>query len=236
MQIVNNFKILDQFDTLKNLRNGVYASKLITHDQLNKTYEETDFDYNKEYQYLHHTESGKDGVKTDNKGILPLHLREGAYLSDYPESTMYLWPDTQSIHGDISTPPIKDILLKRLSQRLAFMSNRLEITVPGFTGVTAGDLITFEMPSYTPAGDVEPSGNDPYMSGRYLVTSVRHQLNRTLKKHVMVLECMKDSVRRPYPEETNDTFIGKEKNNEGIIDIYKLDEIYSNIAGGLFKG
>jgi len=236
MQIVNNFKILDQFDTLKNLRNGVYASKLITHDQLNKTYEETDFDYNKEYQYLHHTESGKDGVKTDNKGILPLHLREGAYLSDYPESTMYLWPDTQSIHGDISSPPIKDILLKRLSQRLAFMSNRLEITVPGFTGVTAGDLITFEMPSYTPAGDVEPSGNDPYMSGRYLVTSVRHQLNRTLKKHVMVLECMKDSVRRPYPEETNDTFIGKEKNNEGIIDIYKLDEIYSNIAGGLFKG
>ena len=236
MQIVNNFKILDQFDTLKNLRNGVYASKLITHDQLNKTYEETDFDYNKEYQYLHHTESGKDGVKTDNKGILPLHLREGAYLSDYPESTMYLWPDTQSIHGDISSPPIKDILLKRLSQRLAFMSNRLEITVPGFTGVTAGDLITFEMPSYTPAGDVEPSGNDPYMSGRYLVTSVRHQLNRTLKKHVMVLECMKDSVRRPYPEETNDTFIGKEKNNEGIIDIYKLDEIYSNEAGGLFKG
>jgi hypothetical protein len=74
------------------------------------------------------------------------------------------------------------------------------------------------------------------MSGRYLVTSVRHQLNRTLKKHVMVLECMKDSVRRPYPEETNDTFIGKEKNNEGIIDIYKLDEIYSNVAGGLFKG
>jgi len=27
MQIVNNFKILDQFDTLKNLRNGVYAGK-----------------------------------------------------------------------------------------------------------------------------------------------------------------------------------------------------------------
>ena len=52
----------------------------------------------------------------------------------------------------------------------------------------------------------------------------------------MVLECMKDSVRRPYPEETNDTFIGKEKNNEGIIDIYKLDEIYSNEAGSAFKG
>ena len=236
MQIVNNFKILDQFDTLKNLRNGVYASRLITHNQLNKTYTETDFNYELEYGKIFHTETDKNGGKETEKGILPKYIREGKSLTDYPESTLYLWPDTQSIHGDISSPPIKDILLKRLSQRLAFMSNRLEITVPGFTGVTAGDLITFEMPSYTPAGDVEPSGNDPYMSGRYLVTSVRHQLNRTLKKHIMVLECMKDSVRRPYPEETNDTFIGKEKNNEGIIDIYKLDEIYSNIAGGLFKG
>ena len=233
MQIVNKFQILDQFDTLKNLRNGVYASKLITHDQLNKTYTETDFDYNKEFETIHHTEAGKDGVKTDNKGILPLHLREGSYLSDFAESTLYLYTNTQNIHNDVSEAPIKDILQKRLSQRLAFMSNRLELTLNGFTGVTAGDLITFEMPSYTPAGE---SPIDPYMSGRYLVTSVRHQLNRKLKKHIMILECMKDSVRRPYPEERNDTFINKEKNNEGIIDIYKLDEIYSNIAGGYFQG
>ena len=234
MQIVNSFKILDQFDTLKNLRNGVYASRLITHDQLTKTYVETDFDYNNEFESIHHTESGKDGVRTDNKSILPLHLREGSYLSNFAESTLYLYTDTTLIHNDTAEPPIKNILQKRLSQRLAFTSNRLEIVVPGFTGVTAGDLITFEMPSYTPAGDIEPLGIDPYMSGRYLVTSVRHQLNRTLKKHVMVLECMKDSVRRPYPEEINDTFINKEKNFEGIIDIYKLDEIFANEASGGF--
>jgi len=41
----------------------------------------------------------------------------------------------------------------------------------------------------------------------------------------MVLECMKDSVRRPYPNEFNDTFIEKEKNNEGIIDQYEFDTI-----------
>ena len=82
----------------------------------------------------------------------------------------------------------------------------------------------------------EPSDMDPYMSGRYLITTVRHSIDLKMKKHIMTLECMKDSVRRPYPEETNDTFIGKEKNNEGIIDIYKLDEIYSNQAGGYFKG
>ena len=79
------------------------------------------------------------------------------------------------------------------------------------------------MPSYEPKTGNEPSDNDRYMSGRYLVTSVRHQINIGMKKHVMVLECMKDSVRIPYPEEVNDTFIEREKNNEGIIDIYEFD-------------
>jgi hypothetical protein len=40
----------------------------------------------------------------------------------------------------------------------------------------------------------------------------------------MVLECIKDSVKRPYPEELNDTFTGKEKADRGIIDQYTLDE------------
>jgi hypothetical protein len=40
----------------------------------------------------------------------------------------------------------------------------------------------------------------------------------------MVLECLKDSVKRPYPEELNDTFTGKEKADRGIIDQYTLDE------------
>jgi len=235
MQIAINFRILDQFDTLKNLRNGVFASQLITHDQLNKTYKETNFDYNKEFQILHHTESGKDGVRTDDKGILPLVLRDGAFLSDFAESTLYLKTDTSLVHDNISSIPVKNILQRRLSQRLAFTSFRLEITVNGCTGVTAGDLITFEMPTFAPAGDVEDLNRDPYMSGRYLVTSVRHQLNRQLNKHIMVLECMKDSVRRPYPEQTIDTFIGKEKNNEGIIDIYELDRRHSNQIAGLFK-
>lgn len=235
MQVVESFRILDQFDTLKNLRNGVYASKLIIHDQLKKTYAETDFDYNKEYESLHHTESGKDGIRVDNKGILPLHLREGSYLSDFAESTLYLLGNTSQVHNNFEEPPIENILQKRLSQRLAFASNRLEITVPGFTGLSAGDLITFEMPSYTPAGDVEPSNNDPFMSGRYLVTDIRHQLNRPRNKHIMVVTCMKDSVRRPYPEEQNDTFIDKEKNKEGIVDLYVLDDLVSNEASGSFK-
>jgi len=239
MQIAMKYTITDQFDTLKNLRNGVFASTLITHDQLNKTVEETVFDYNVEYENFIHTENGPDGTKTDNTSILPLHKREGAFLSDFPQSTLYLWPQTSQTHYTNNTPieiaPQKEILQRRLSQRLAFTSFKLELTVPGFTGLQAGDLITFEMPSYQPVGEAEALDRDPYVSGKYLVTSIRHQLNRRMNKHIMVLECMKDSVRRPYPEENVDTFIGKEKERRGVIDIYELDRIYTNSLDGIFS-
>ena len=239
MQIAIKYRIVDQFDTLKNLRNGVFASKLIIHDQLNKTYEEVDFSYHDEYANLFHLETGKDGTRTNNQGILPLYTREGQTLSDYPESTLYLWTQTSDTHYSGDTPldnaPMAEILQKRLSQRLALQSFKLELTVPGMTGLQAGDIINFDMPSYEPAGGSEPLDHDPYLSGRYLVTSIRHQLNRKQNKHFMVLECMKDSVNRPYPEEGLDTFINKEKAHDGIIDIYEVDTMVEDSASGIFS-
>jgi hypothetical protein len=234
MQIAIKFKIVDQFDTLKNLRNGVYASKLITHDATYKQFTVRDFDYNTEYEQSMHTEPGKDGIKTDNTGILPLFNKEGKFLSSQYNTSRMFASSTQKIHDNTELPNPRDYLQKRLSQRLAFTSFKLEITVPGFTGLTAGDLITFEMPSFQPYGEGNPRDNDPYMSGRYLITSIRHQLNRKQNKHIMILECMKDSVRKPYPEENVDTFTGKEKERRGIINIYELDKNTLNALNNFF--
>jgi hypothetical protein len=226
MQMVMNYRITDQFDTLKNLRNGVYSSKLITHDQLNKTYNEYQFNYLNNYANSQHTEYGQYGARADGKGILPIALNEGKFMSDYAGVT-YLWSSTQNRHDEsVETPPIENILQKRLSQRLAFSSFKLQLTVNGFTGLRAGDVITFEMPSYSPNPDSEPLDDDPYVSGRYLISSIRHQLNRKLRKHVMLIECMKDSVRRPYPSNVvSDTFVGQEKRVDGIVNLYDLDNI-----------
>ena len=225
MQIAICYRVLDQFDTLKNLRNGIYASKLITQDALYKTYEETDFNYETEYGNHFHTETGRDGVRETEKGILPKYVREGKSFTDFPESTLYSWTSTSYKHNDMYRNDMKEIVQRRLSQRLGLKTFKLELTVNGFTGVQSGDLISFEMPSYEPKTGSEPYDNDAYLSGRYLVTSVRHQINMDKKKHFMVLECMKDSVRKPYPEEVNDTFLNKEKKEEGIINVYDFDKI-----------
>lgn len=240
MQVVMDYQIKDQFDTLKNLRNGVYASKLISHNQLNKTFEETDFNYELNYPKNFHTETNSSGGKESDKGILPRYIREGKSLSDYPESTLYLVADTSAIHytaqgNEIAIPNVKEITQQRLSQRLAFQSLRIELTVNGYTAIKAGDIITFELPSYEPKDGNEPTDRDPYMSGRYLVTSLRHKIDIKMKKHIMILECMKDSVRVPYPTEFNDTFINKEKIEFGIVDVYELDKILIENYARLFK-
>lgn len=240
MQVIMNYTILDQFDTLKNLRNGVYASRLITHNQLKKTWLETDFNYELEYGKNFHVETDRSGGRETEKGILPKYIREGKSLSDFSESTLYLFPDTTALHNtndgnEIDIPDVKNILQQRLSQRLAFQSFKIQLTVNGYTGVRAGDLITFEMPSYEPKDGSEPYDLDLYMSGRYLVTTIRHEINMKLKKHIMVLECMKDSVRIPFPSEINDTFLDKEVKRTGIINLYEFDNILIEAYAKFFK-
>ena len=180
--------------------------------------------YNKEYELANHTEHNKDGSKTDNKGILPLVNVGGKLMSDYNLGVQYLRSDTSNIFNDFETPPTSEIVPRRLSSKLAFETFKLELTVPGFTGLSAGELIAFDMPSYTSVEATNPLDHDPYMSGRYLVSGIRHIVSILNGKHSMVLECLKDSVKRPYPEELNDTFTGKEKADRGIVDQYTLDE------------
>ena len=78
-----------------------------------------------------------------------------------------------------------------------------------------------------------PLDIDPYMSGRYLVKSIRHQVNTVADKHRMVVDCIKDSVMRPYPVETTDTFTNKE-NSENKINVLQdqLDEQVLKDLGG----
>ena len=225
MQGVMSFKINSQYDTLKNLRNGVYNTKTVSHDAFNKTFKETDFDYLTEYSKAHHTEHDGRGSKTDGKGILPLYnYHAGKTISDYPEGTTYFVSDTSKIHNNAEYPDYFEIVSKRLSQRLAFETMNISLNVPGFTGISCGELIAFEMPSYEPVGRDNPYDNDPYLSGRYLIKSIRHKINVLEDYHNMSIECLKDAVKSPYPSEDNDTLSTRGKKDRTTVLQYTLDD------------
>ena len=237
MQTVSHFQINEQFNTLKNLRNGVYNARVVTHDNFNKTFSEVDFDYAEQYSKSFHTEHDGTGGLQDYKSIMPLfNYNENKYFSEFPAGTQYIQSTTENIHTDIERVPNETILPKRLSQRLSFETMSLTITVPGFTGVSVGDLIAFEMPSYEPSGVDNPLDLDPYMSGRYLVKAIRHKVQTGTDRHEMVLDIFKDSVYKGYPQENINTLDTRENQESVNVLKYDLDDtLLDNTNEGVFK-
>ena len=100
----------------------------------------------------------------------------------------------------------------------------LSLDCKGFTGISVGDLCSFEVPSYEPPNMSNPLDIDPYMSGRYLIRKIHHRISTPNDIHTMNLECVKDAVRVPYPEENIDTFTYRQNNDNLTYLQYTLDE------------
>ena len=94
----------------------------------------------------------------------------------------------------------------------------LSLLVYGNTSIQAGDVINFTVPVMQPGEDKIPN---PYTSGRYLIMALKHTMSVETGTHEMSLRCFKDSVRTPYPNETDPLIIGKENIDE--VNIYNED-------------
>ena len=231
MQTVDGYSIKEQFDTLKNLSNGVYASRTVTHDSFNKTFTETDFDYNLYFPTIFHTEHDGSGGKVDSKSQLPLfNFKENKMISDKPEGRLNLISTTENIQNDYEGPEGERIYPANMAQKLSFRSQSIGLDCKGFTGISVGDLCSFEVPSYEPVKRDNPMDIDPYMSGRYLIRRIHHNINTAKDMHTMNLECVKDAVRVAYPEENIDTFTSRENLDSITYLQYQLDEALINEA------
>ena len=225
LQSVEDFRILSQFNTLLNTNNGVYSSRLLTHDLFNKTFKTYDFDYNLEYLKQNHLEQDNSGDKRDNNGILPFfNYDKGNTFGSKNEGALYLQSSTTKIHNDYEQPEVEEILQKRISQHLAVNALNIEITVPGSTEVNIGDIIHFSMPKFAPATQNDKKDQDIYLTGRYLISAARHQVSIVSKKHTLVLELVKDSFHKAYPEEILDLFTNNEDDTGSAYSATDLDE------------
>src|SRR6056300_1556059 len=216
LQSVENFKILSQFDTLNNTANGVYASRIITHDAFNKTFEEIDFDYNIEYEKQNHLEQDANGDKRSDNGILPFfNYDNGDTFGNKNEGKIYYQSETAKVHNTHELPQSKDILQKRISQHIATNSLIIEITAPGTTELRVGDIVNFTLPKYAPNSKEDPKDNDKYLSGRYLISAARHHVSTLNKRHTLALELIKDSFNVSLPMEDNELFTNNELQDGG---------------------
>ena len=225
LQSVENFKILQQFDTLNNTANGVYASRLITHDLYNKTFSESDFDYHKEYNKQNHLEQDSNGDKRSDNGILPLfNFDNGETFGNKNEGVIYYQSETSKVHDTHELPNSRNILQKRVSQHIAANSLMIEITAPGTTELRVGDVVNFTLPKYAPNSKNDVKDNDKYLSGRYLISAARHHVSTLNKRHTLALELIKDSFNVSLPQEDIELFTNNEAQDGGPYKASALDD------------
>jgi len=225
LQSIEDFRIISHYNTLKNLKQGAYASRLITHDTFNKVFETYDFDYLEDYIQHHHLETDANGGKRDDNGILPnFNFSKGKRLSNFYDGTLFVESNTRKVHNDYELPNASELTQKRISQKAALSSLVIEFTVPGFTGINVGDVVNLRMPSYYPNKNIMATDDfDPYLSGRYLISGLRHNISQMDKEHQMVVECVKDSYHIGFPEEPLDLFTDKENDKGATYLQYDID-------------
>ena len=216
---VYEFNILDRFNSLRNIREGVYASRLVTYNAFTKQFKELDFDYIDSYTKQKHTGQLKQSdISNPATSFMPIfNYEDGKPMSSFPEGKYMFESSTQGMHDtpqnvtdnsqSFGPPDVENTLQKSISQKEAYNSFKIEIKVPGNTGVSAGDIISFETTTYAGHGAKETQ-IDPFLSGNYLVTKVGHLIHTN--KHITILTCAKDSVSKEYTPEGSE-LLNREK-------------------------
>jgi hypothetical protein len=190
------YEIIDSYDTLDAINKGVFANQLISVDPLLQRFKITNFDYStytsdpniktlNKYPIINNLKNRfDDRIYDTNQACLKLILSnfnqsDSSYIKSKPGSVAH------DIFAEVYVP-------NRTAQIPLSTYTRVKISVPGDPGLTVGRIIKFNLLSKDPI-DKEP---DPFYSGNYLITAVRHLL--TVHQYRTVLELSKESTVGPY--------------------------------------
>jgi hypothetical protein len=203
-----NYEVLPTTDVMMNMRKGMYASKLTMIDLVNKTVENFEYNYFDDFQEDKHADAYN--AYASQNSPLASEARDDFQnrLSDYSEAAVFMQAvDRDSPNGLFSARyeggydyTGTDIWLQRRKGRFSSLDSAitLRVEVPGNTTLQAGDLIGIEMRNQ---GILAEDKKDPYFSGRYLVRKLRHEFTKAegMPKHTVYMECVRDTIKQPYP-------------------------------------
>jgi hypothetical protein len=144
----------------------------------------------------------------------------GKSLFEFADSKKMVVTETSKVHNDYEFTPSSATIPQIVSQKAGYKNLNLSLLVYGNTQINAGDIINFSVPVMQPGEKADPN---PYTNGRYLIMAIKHTISTEAQRHEMTLRCFKDSVRTPYPSETDPLII--DKDNSVRVDIYNEDNI-----------
>lgn len=134
----------------------------------------------------------------------------GGYTKFYPTNLGQNQADYIKGKQQVNPTNIENWLIERNAQIMQILGNRLKIVIPGNNTLKIGDVICFNLPSIeTQTGQNEGEIQrklDPYFSGNYLISAIRHHV--TVKHYECVLELCRDTVVKSFPGASGSTGVG----------------------------
>lgn len=213
MTNVLSFEVVKYVDTLDAMNRGTFANRLISIDPLRRKKTVVDFNYDNYF---------KNSAKLNSSAVTNQFKNKlGKTLYDPPGKDMEAGVLRMSISnanqqnsgsftknkpGTVSSDyQIERSLPNRVAQLSLSSHTTLKITVPGNPSLVAGTCITFNLSSANQLNSKQSRPIDPYLSGKYLVTAVRHIISPA--SYICVAEISKDSGIMNYS--------GVDNNNPG---------------------
>lgn len=192
-----NFRFAKSFDVLEGTKGTMYNGRLFTLDLITQKYKKNDYSM----VNLKNQKQLMDGFfplnQAKNRNDIPLYNEFGTEVNYWltnkgrGNNPYYISKNVRSIDTNVERT-----LLQRRTQINLLRSTELNCIVPANQYYTVGSLIEFDMPAFMPNSETEKR-IDPYHSGKYLITGVRHVMNKSGGSQT-ILQLCKNSVAAPF--------------------------------------
>lgn len=214
---IKDYKFIKQFDKALNTSRGVYASKLITHDIVRKKITQYEYGgFNEWFGYSHCGDFpplSNSEVETRSSGVTRTSFAPNDIGNSYPttderflnnmiDSRVDFYPKHNNMYSnnfnDIYDNKVEDWKQKRGGHIGAYDNISILLEIAGNSALRVGHTVTVILPSPETTGKDKKSdvGNDKFLSGKYLVTAIRHIFVREKDKFTynMKVEVSKDGL------------------------------------------
>jgi hypothetical protein len=206
-ETVTEYEFHSTFDMMRTISSGMYAGTLITVDPMRQRITNIPVTSESVFPKTSH-------LNTNNLVSQALTRRDLPVDKEF-QSFYRVYPTTQG-HEQLAYNPSTNLHANRveqwLLQRNMYLSglhtNRLNVSIPGNVQLTVGETVDVRFPAIIAQSGVREF--DKLYSGKYLITALRHSINKF--NHFCYLEISKDSseVKLPTTLQT-DTSIKKIK-------------------------
>ena len=210
---VDNITYVNQFQKVKNINEGLYSSKLITHDIVRKKILQHNYDGFIEWLWINHTapfpplSNSDTELQTGNTfrtSYAPDEssgITEGRRLSDYTDSTVSFYPKHNQMYSvnpqQKHDNKVEEWRLRRAGNIAMFDGITMQVQCAGLSFIRVGLLVTLNVASpETTSHGKNDIAFDKYLTGTYMITAIRHIFSNVLGEvgYKMQVELTKDGL------------------------------------------